>query len=73
MTEELAVRPVGPVAQRRCDACGGTALPVISLPKPQVWSPLFLEHVCKGGKTFETKRALKDYCKDHGLASNALL
>jgi hypothetical protein len=46
---------------------------MISMPKVQTWAPLFLEHVCKGGKTFETKQELKNYCKDHGLASNALL
>ena len=73
MTEELAARPTGPVARQRCEKCGGEALPMISMPKPQVWAPLFLEHVCQGGKTFSTKQELKDYCKEHGLASNALL
>lgn len=73
VTEELAARPTGPVARRRCEKCGGEALPMISMPKPQTWAPLFLEHVCPGGKTFETKQKLKDYCRDNGLASNALL
>jgi len=73
VTEELAARPVGPAAQRRCEACGGRAVPMVSRSKPQTWAPLWLEHVCPGGKTFETKRELKDYCKEHGLASNALL
>jgi len=71
--EELVPRPTGPAVQRRCEKCGGTAVPIVSCGTPQVWRPLFLEHVCPGGKMFETKRKLKDYCKEHGLASNALL
>ena len=37
------------------------------------WAPLFLEHVSHEGKLFETKKSLRAYCKEHGLASNALL
>jgi len=73
ITEELAARPVGPRARLRCEKCGKTALPIVSTPRAQTWNPLFLEHVCKGGKIFETKQSLKDYCRENGLASNALL
>jgi len=73
VTEELAAKPVGPRVQRRCDACGGTATPIVSQMRAQTWKPLFLEHVCPEGKLFETKQSLKDYCRDNGLESNALL
>ena len=71
--EELAPRPTGPRPAVVCEVCSGRATPIVSRGTPQVWSPLYLEHVCPGGKTFNTKRELKNYCRDHGLASNALL
>ena len=71
--EELVPRPVGPRDRLRCRVCGGDAPPTVSRPRVQTWKPLFLEHVCPEGKLFETKRALKDYCREHGLESNALL
>ena len=46
---------------------------VISIPIAHVWKPLFLEHVSKEGKLFETKQSLKDYCKKEHIASNALM
>lgn len=58
----------------KCDSCGARAslLPVQAA-QVQTWNPLFLEHVSHEGKLFETKTALKQHCREHGLASNALL
>ena len=73
LEEELERAPVGPQRARRCKTCGRRSPPVITVPVAQVWEPLFLEHVSREGKLFPTKAGLKQHCRDHGIASNALL
>ena len=83
------VEKVRKMADRRkpvkCD-CGGDMGLIFSLPSVVLWPPgprsgqyhrphggFHLEHVEPEGRTFYSKRELKDYCKTTGMKVGALL
>ena len=39
----------------------------------EVWKPITLEHIAPDPMTFNSKRDLQDYCREHKLTSGALL
>ena len=61
-----------------CLKSGCTLAPMTKLPAvPQMHiipaDGIHLKHVCPGGKTFHSKRDMKDYAKKHDLELGALL
>ena len=46
---------------------------VISRFSPEVWGPMTLDHIADQPMTFSNKKELRDYCREKGLESSALL
>ena len=59
----------------RCHLCHAAMVKLIALPRRDSWpvDGITLDHVEEHPKHFATKRELKSYLKDKGLASSALL
>lgn len=56
----------------RCD-CGGTQKLMMGSPFVKIWKPLTLQHIADKPMTFEKEGDLRRYCREHKLASAALL
>ena len=57
-----------------CPKCQSASKRLITVPGKDHWKPITLEHISMDGPVhFETKQSLQTYCRDHGLASGALL
>lgn len=59
----------------RCPDCNSLMQRQISIPRRDSWPEdgIVLEHVERDPKHFPTKQSLKEYCKQKGYSSGALL
>ena len=56
----------------RCPQCNGWMHLVVG-GTPLIWKPITLEHIADVPMTFNKRSDLVKYCREHGLASSALL
>ena len=69
----------------RCDRCGVDMPQAWSLPYVQTWPPpgtlprhrrpgggLHMEYICRDGKTFYSRREMRDWCRRHSMQADVL-